>query len=552
MGDEPMGKLRLSHGVGAIAVATAVIASACGSDNSTSTGEGAATTAAPASSAAASSSTEAPKTASNVLVDLPTLPVPEAQLDTESTARFALPFVEATLDPHKVRQNYMSQYVYDQVFQVDKDKNIRPGIGTSFKFSDDLKSVEIKLRDGAVFSDGTPVDANAVKASLDRGRTLADSSAKADLANISAVTAVDPHTVRIDLTEPNVTLIYTLTTHAGSVINPKAIAAGTDLSMTAAGSTPYDITSFEPGKHVVFTRRPGAAYWDPAAFKIKQLDMAIVTDPNTVMNGLRTGAFDFGQVVSDPNQVKAQLGDQFDINLLTSDAVLWIYLRDTRLDKTVRQAFLSGLDRKTIAANALVLCAPTDQIVDESSAAFVKGYVPFPYDSTAARSTLNGATPAVEVIAAPTQANETKVAQIAQQQLGDIGFNLTITPFALAEASPQFISGNRDSFIQASSPLADPAMTIQKFWLGPNALAGPETKPTVQAMMKKANALPLGSPERAQALQDLQKFVLETATGQPVCRLTNQWITTKKLLGTTDIPSKWQSFVTAKYMVLTK
>jgi peptide/nickel transport system substrate-binding protein len=550
-----MGKLRLSHGLGAVAVAIAIIASACGSDNSKGSDQGTATTAAAssaASSASAVTSTTAPAAASNVMVDLPALPVPESQLDTESTARFALPFVEATLDPHKVRQNYMSQYVYDQVFQVDKDKNIRPGIGTSFKFSDDLKSVEIKLRGDAVFSDGTPVDANAVKASLDRGRTLADSTAKADLANIAAVTVVDPHTVRLDLTEPNVTLIYTLTTHAGSVINPKAIAAGTDLSMTAAGSTPYDITSFDPGKHVVFTRRPGATYWDPAAFKIKQLDMAIVTDPNTVMNGLRTGAFDFGQVVSDPNQVKAQLGDQFDINLLTSDAVLWIYLRDTRLDKSVRNAFLAGIDRKTIAEKALVLCAPTDQVVDESSAAYVKGYVPFPYDPAAARSTLNGATPAVEVIAAPTQANETKVAQIAQQQLGEIGMNITITPFALAEASPQFISGNRDSFIQASSPLADPAMTIQKFWLGPNALAGPESKPTVQAMMKKANGLPLGSPERAQALQDLQKFVLETATGQPVCRLTNQWITTKKLLGTQDIPSKWQSFVTAKYMVLTK
>src|SRR4029450_9424958 len=166
--------VRHSRQLAVVAVVAAIVAAACGSDNSSSDRQGAATTAASAPSAAtASSSTSAPRTASNVLVDLPTLPVPEAQLDTESTARFALPFVEATLDPHKVRQNYMSQYVYDQVFQVDKDKNIRPGIGTSFKFSDDLKSVEIKLRDNAVSSDGTPLDAAAAQASLRRGRSLA-------------------------------------------------------------------------------------------------------------------------------------------------------------------------------------------------------------------------------------------------------------------------------------------------------------------------------------------------------------------------------------------
>lgn len=547
-----MGKLRLSHGLGAVAVATAIIASACGSDNATS-GQGAATTAAPATkAAAASSSTSAPTTASNVMVDLPTLPVPESQLDTESTVRFALPYVEPTLDPHKARQYYMTQYLYDQVFQIDKNKNLMPGIGTSFQFSNDLKSVEITLRDNAVFSDGTAVDAEAVRQSLERARTLPESTVKAALAKVTAISVVDPHRIRIDLSEPDVTLLYTLAGQGGSVINPKALAAGTDLSTTAAGSTPYDITSYDPGKHVVFTRRPGATYWDPAAFKIKQLDMAIVTDPNTVMNGLRTGAFDFGQVVLDPSQVKAQLGSEFVVNLVTADAVLWIFLRDTRLDKSVREAFLRGIDLSTIAKNALVLCSPAKQIFDDASPAYIKGYEPFPYDPDVARSLLNGGKPAVEIIHAPTQSNETKLAQIVQQQLGEVGFNATLAPFALAEATPQFASGNRDVYIQASSPLADPAMTVEKFWLGPTALAGPDTKPTVQAMIKKANGLPLGSPERAQALQDLQKFVLETATGQPVCRLTNQWVTTKKLLGTSDTPSRWASYLTAKYMVLTK
>jgi ABC-type transport system substrate-binding protein len=539
-----------------VATAAALLAAGCGSSSKSGTDNTAVTSA--SGGTQAPGATEAPTTAkaettaSNVLVDLPQLPVPESQLDTEKTVRFALPFVEPTLDPHKVRQFYMTQYLYDQVFQIDKNKNLMPGIGTDFKFADDMKSVQISLRDDAKFSDGTPVDAAAVKASLDRARTLPESTVKGSLAKVTAITVVDPHTIRIEMSEPDVTILYVLAGHGGSVINPKALADGTDLSTKAAGSTPYDVTSFDPGKKLVITRRDGATYWDPAAFKIKQLDMQIVTDPNTVVNGLKTGQFDFGQVVLPPDQTQAQLGNDFTINRIPTDAMIWMFLRDTRLDKSVRDAFLSAVDRKTIAQQALVGCTPTDEMFTKGSPAYIDGFAPFPYDPDHAKTALDGGKANVEIIAAPTQANETKLAQIAQQQLGEVGINATITPFALAESAQQFISGSRDAYFQGQSPLADPAMTIDKFWLGPNALAGPDTKPQVQELMKKANALPLGSPERATALQALHRFVAETATGQPACRLTHQWVTTKKLLGTQDIPSQWTGFMTAKYMVLTK
>src|SRR5262249_41279271 len=236
------------------------------------------------------------------------------------------------------------------------------------------------------------------------------------------------------LNQPDVTLIYTLTTHAGSIINPNAIAAGTDLSRTGAGSTPYDVAEFDPGKKVAFERRPGATYWDPAAFRVKRLEISLVTHPNTVMNGLRTGVFDAGDVVLPPDQAKAQLGNDFNYVNLVSDGGPWIWMRDTRPElqaQTVRQAVADAIDRKSIPDRALVLCPYSTQMFPKKSAAYIDGYNPYPLNPAKAKTLLTSTTPQLKILVAPTQANETKIAQITQQQLADVGFKVTITPFAL-------------------------------------------------------------------------------------------------------------------------
>jgi peptide/nickel transport system substrate-binding protein len=531
--------------ISVLVLATLTVA-ACGSgaEQATPTGDEAAETEA-----------GKPTTASNVLVDLPTLPVSDSEIDTDATMRVAFAFVESTLDPHKVRQNYLTTYLYDTLFQVDKDKNLTPGIGTDFEFSPDLRSVDITLRSDATFADGTPVDAEAVRQSLERGRTLADSTVKGSLAKISAINVVDPQHITLNLSEPDVTIMYTLAGHAGAVINPEAIAAGTDLGTTPAGSTPYDLVSFDPGKKFVVAHRPGATYWDPAAFKLGRIEISTVTDPNTVMNGLQTGEFEMGKVVLSEDQIETQLGSDFNTVVQRTDSVIWLFLRDTRpvfTDQAVREAFVTGIDRETIAANVLDQCPPTSQIFPEGSPAYIDDYAPFAYDPDEAESLLNGASPSVEVIVAPTQTNEVKIAEIAQQQLGDIGLTVTITPFNLPEATPQFVSGNRDAFIQGSSPLPDPAQTIEKFWLGPNALAGPELKPQVVALMQEANALPLGSPERTAKLQDLHRLALDSATGVPVCRIAHFYAMVDGLEGLEDNPTGWAGYFSAKYMYMRK
>jgi MarR-like DNA-binding transcriptional regulator SgrR of sgrS sRNA len=66
-----------------------------------------------------------------------------------------------------------------------------PQLATSYKWSADNKSLEIKLRDGVTFHDGEKMDAAAVKYNLERHRNMAGSNRRGELSVVSSVEAVD-------------------------------------------------------------------------------------------------------------------------------------------------------------------------------------------------------------------------------------------------------------------------------------------------------------------------------------------------------------------------
>ena len=58
------------------------------------------------------------------------------------------------------------------------------------------------MREGIVFHDGTPFDAEAVKYNIERAKTLPLSRRKGELAPIERVEVVNPSTVRLVLSAP--------------------------------------------------------------------------------------------------------------------------------------------------------------------------------------------------------------------------------------------------------------------------------------------------------------------------------------------------------------
>ena len=71
-----------------------------------------------------------------------------------------------TYDPRVTQSRHETQIivnVFDTLIASDEDSKLHPGLATSWTVAPDGRSITLKLREGVVFHDGTPFNAEAVK-----------------------------------------------------------------------------------------------------------------------------------------------------------------------------------------------------------------------------------------------------------------------------------------------------------------------------------------------------------------------------------------------------
>ncbi|MFF8831604.1 ABC transporter substrate-binding protein [Streptomyces sp. NPDC015131] len=127
------------------------------------------------------------------------------------------------------------------------------------KFTDTVSKVyECRLKDGLEFSDGTRLDAAAVKHSIDRIRKInAKGGPGPLLGSLDRIAVGGDSTVTFHLKEPDATFPYILATPAMSIVPPGKYPAGAlreDGRLT--GSGPYVLDSYQEGTEAVLTRNP--------------------------------------------------------------------------------------------------------------------------------------------------------------------------------------------------------------------------------------------------------------------------------------------------------
>src|SRR5690606_1285387 len=143
-----------------------------------------------------------------------------------------------TLDPHKSFNGLVftvTNQLYETLLYRAADGTLQPRLATE-RTPVDETTWEFKLREGVKFSDGTPLNAEAVKFSLER---LADPETKGPgafiVGMIEEITAVDEHTVHIRTSTPFTPLLAHLSHPATAIVSPTAATAG-DLSKEPAGT----------------------------------------------------------------------------------------------------------------------------------------------------------------------------------------------------------------------------------------------------------------------------------------------------------------------------
>src|SRR5262245_50791398 len=147
------------------------------------------------------------------------------------------------LDPTLAR-TFVGRIVFaalcDKLFDIDENLKIVPQLATGYELSADNKALTIKLRPDVKFHDGEPMDAEAVRFSLDRHKNLQGSTRRGELAPVDKIEVVDPLTVKLTLSAPFSPLMAQLTDRSGMIVSPKAVqAAGANFGAKPVCAGPY-------------------------------------------------------------------------------------------------------------------------------------------------------------------------------------------------------------------------------------------------------------------------------------------------------------------------
>lgn len=260
------------------------------------------------------------------------------------------------LDPTSAAAQAIDSVVYTNIFEgltrFMGDGSIVPGLAESWEISDDGLTYTFKLREGVTFHDGTTMDAEDVKFSLDR--ILAEDSTNAQkglYAAISAVNVVDPQTVEVVLSEPNGMMLFNLAWGDAVIVAPESIE---NIKTNPVGTGAFKFSDWAQGDRIELTRNPD--YWGEAP-ALENVTFKFISDPTAAFAAMMAEDIDvFSGFPAPENLPQFEADPRFQV-LVGSTEGETILSTNNKMEPfdnvKVRQALAHAIDRQAIIDGAM-------------------------------------------------------------------------------------------------------------------------------------------------------------------------------------------------------
>lgn len=253
---------------------------------------------------------------------------------------------------YDARSSVVIENVYDRLLTYEgaDATKFAPQLAKEWTVSDDAMVVTVKLREDAVFHDGTPVTAEAVKYSFNRVLTMNQPPAwmLSQMMDLDSTKVIDDYTVELHLTLPYAAALGVLTHTVASIVNPAVVEANGGIvadeenlwmnqNEGGAGSGPYILKEWIPAERLVFERFDD--YFGEKG-KIKTIECPIVLEMATRIMILRAGDADIHPYFPQVNVPEVEGAGNLVIAPFASFDIDFIALgcRGPLAGKTVRQA----------------------------------------------------------------------------------------------------------------------------------------------------------------------------------------------------------------------
>ena len=397
----------------------------------------------------------------------------------DASLKIALNADIVSMDVHRTTNDYLvPMNVFDTLFEVvpksDGSTSIEKSLAEDYSVSDDGLTYSITLRDGVVFSDGTPLTAEDVKFTFERILTLPDSQ-QVDYAisidgaealmdgsanELTGIKVEDDTHLTITLSEPFAGFLAQLATPSTSILSKSIVEKAGDEFGTVPektlGTGPYIVTAWERGSGLTFDYNP--LYWGKEP-SVKHVT-ARVMDASSMDMAFQKGDLDILDcLMIDSAIVESTYKTKYKDNIVSTNRLGLNYLMFNEKieplgDVKVRKAIQLAIDRQSILDS---IYSGDGKLEDGAYPSGCLGYSNdnqgwLKYDPDAAKKLLEEAGYAdgfdMELALDSDAADAVKnIIQIISQNLGDVGINANIKNYDHASWLDLRNSGNMEAFL---------------------------------------------------------------------------------------------------------
>ena len=363
-----------------------------------------------------------------------------------------------------LQEAYIDRNILDSLVTETSSGSIAPWLATSWKVSPDGLDYTFTLKPGVKFTDGTPLNAQAIVDNFTYWEKGGNSTAQVSLdPYFKKAVALGATQVEVELNKPYLPLLTMLSQAYFGIQSPKSLTRSTEQQCDdPIGSGAFEVKQWIHGQELILAKNPGYTSWPATALHqgpaiVNEVDWKFLSDPTERYAALTTGEANVMYDIPTVDWSSAKSSFQV-TQYITPGKPVSLYMNTEEgpfTSAAVRQAFAYGANRKQAVETAFHGVIPYEgnpsvsQATPGYDAAVAGGYA---YDPAKANQLLNAAGytgrdaagyrtkdgkeldvklayPAGSVI---TDEGATLL-QILQQEWKQIGFNVTLVPETQAE-----------------------------------------------------------------------------------------------------------------------